>query len=213
MAETSGLEPVGRLWDQDGYVDEGDMTVVERGLLVSLVRHMFVTERDSAWAAMASCDMGKVRRGLSNLGLSLVVDERLGVAWAAQVPNEIRGDIPVLRRKARAERGEVAHAALCLRRHWDVCESRGESDPHVTDDELRAFVESGPLGTKFANDGEALERGVRSVCERLHAIGLIRSDSEAGTWRLMPTILVLVNDEFCLSVIGSADGETSDGEE
>ena len=199
------------MWNSDRYVDTGDMeSVSERACLIALVRRAFVTRLDVEWDFIKDGDLSKVRRDLSNLGLSLVVDGHLGVAWAAQVPRELRGNVPLCRREAIPERGQVCHAALCLRRHWDEREGNGEADPHITDDELRAIVAAGPLGKVCADDGEALERGFVSVRDRLSKIGLIRLDRDAQTWRLLPTVLVLVSEEMCARLVANADHDDED---
>lgn len=193
------------LWEQDDFVDDGDMEVDERACLIVLVKQLFITRNDVYWDYLVSEDTSKIRRDLSNLGLSLVVDERLGVAWAQQVPSSLRGNLPAARREARAEQGHVAHAALCLRRHWDDCEMRGETDPHVTVDEIRGWVEEGPMAQDVAGDGERLDRVTDGVVERLRRIGLIKKDMESGTYRLLPTVLVLISDSYCESVIEGAE--------
>ena len=191
------------IWDGD----EGDMTVMERTAFVLLVRHMFVTKDDSCWDAIVAEDAFKLHRDLCNLGLELVVDERLGVAWARQVSASDRGKIPAARHEGKPEKGHVAHVALCLRRHWDDCEMRGETDPHVTLDEIRSWVEQGPLASDVEGDGEKLDKVCDSIIERLRRVGLIRRDVESGTWRVLPTILVLVNDAYCESVINNGSDE------
>lgn len=205
--EAVSTEKFEALWEND----TGDMTVSERACLIELVRRMFVTSSDGCWQEVVRPDNDKLYRDLSNLGLELVVDERLGVAWAAQVSQELRGKVPACRRQGMPERAHVAHAALCLRRHWDDCEMRGESDPHVTIDEVRGWVEQGPLAAELDGDGERLDKVTTSTVERLCRIGLIKLDRDAGTYRLLPTVLVLVSDEYCENIVSEA-GE-QDGNE
>jgi hypothetical protein len=192
------------LWDQNQFVDSGDMSTEERSLLITLVRTMFVTRADTEWSSIVKMNLTRVCRELSNLGLSLVVDDKRGVAWAEQVPDDIRPkQLPQLRRNRRPESAATVHAALSLRRHWDICESRGESDPHITDDELRTIIQNGPLGKAYADDAEKMETALASTKERLREIGLIKQDRAAGTMRLLPTVLVLIDNDMCQSIIES----------
>lgn len=200
MPETT--YPTQPLWNQDQFQDTGDMSLEERHLLITLIKNMFITKADPEWSNLIKIDLTTIKRDLSNLGLSLVIDDRRGVAWAEQVSDDIRPkQLPQLRRNRRPESAATVHAALSLRRHWDICESRGETDPHITDDELRNIIKNGPLGKTYANDAEKIETALASTKERLREIGLIKQDRNAGTMRLLPTVLVLINDNLCQQII------------
>lgn len=192
------------LWNDGDFVDDGDMELAEREALVCLVRHMFVTSDDACWPQVKTGGGDRLRRDLSNLGLSLVVDARRGVAWAEQVPQGLRGSLSALRRESRPERPHVAHAALCLRQRLDESELRGEPVAYVSVDDVREWLAKGPLGREHDGDAERMDRAAEATCERLQKLGLIKHDRDTGTYRILRTVSVLVSDEWCRKVVASA---------
>lgn len=195
------------LWRDGTFVDDGDMEAADRDTLVRLVRGDLIYAADGD-AYDSLVDNGElIRRDLSNLGLQLVINTTWQFAYAAEVPDEVRNFMS-LRRNARVD-GDVMYMAIRLRRHYEQSVARRESEPRVSEDELRDMWSSSPFAKGTEDDATLANRRFNGMLDRLRkrGLGILRKDTGLGTYRILPSVMVFVSDEVLGSIVMDSEGD------
>lgn len=213
------------LWDDD----TGDMTAPERDALCALVTQPFVTSHDTIRGdrdafvidVIASDEASgqRIRRELDNLGRELVVEATLGIAYARQ-----RDEVDTLgiRRTARrrtvrtaSNRGlvdaDILFMALKLRNYLDEMQSSRNPTDKVSENELYQWFAASPSAKRESGNAEAIRRAFDRCIEACKmsstGIGLISKVTAEDAYVVLPTVLLLVTDDFATEI---ADATTTD---
>lgn len=206
------------------------MTSEERDALAALVTRPFVTAQDTIRGSQKSVisvivqdDAAgqRIRRDLDNLGRELVIEEQLGLAWARQ-RDEV--DLVDVRRTARrrtiaedAKNGmlnrDILFMALKLRNCMDDSLARNVATPRLSTKELFDMFSTSPSAERLAGDAmrtqKAFERCLEACKNTTSGIGLIEKDPAIDSYLVLPTVLVLVTDDFADAI---ADAKVSSNE-
>lgn len=167
--------------------DAGDMPLAARRALTGLLSKPSVSslfEPDLYRLVLAH--EAQVRRDLNNLGLTLAVSERYGVAWASQAAVEGSSPLYTLKRSMRLRRDQtVALVRLRVRQH--AAETRGEEHWFFSRDELVEEVADilYPDGKDRARASGAITRALAD----LESMGYVRSvRGSEDTYQILPVL-------------------------
>lgn len=224
-------DPPIALWDDDS----GDMTAAERDALCALVTQPFVTAQDTVRkdgksyvlnVIIADDKAGaRIRRDLDNLGRCLVIHEGLGIAYARQ-----RDEVEAagIRRTARkrtvrtfSSRGlvdaDILFMALKLRNHFDEMQSSRNPTDRVSTNELYRWFATSPSAKREKGNAEAIRRAFDRCIDACKmsstGIGLISKISGEDAYTVLPTVLLLVTDDFASQVADAAQTNGQEGED
>lgn len=215
------------LWEDD----TGDMSAEERDALCALVTRPFVTELDQSKTgngkkqtrnlfdiiADEDAKWHRIRRDLDNLGRELVIHHDLKVAYARQRPevdeHNIRRSARQLTIREDDGRGlisaDILYLALKLRNHLDEVSSHTSERVTVSEQELFQWFQNAPSAKQRKGDADAIRRAfVRATdaCKNTgRGVGLIQKETSQPFYTVLPTVRLLVTDEFANSVIAAKE--------
>lgn len=226
--ESTGLHLTRPLWDDD----TGDMTANERDALAALVTQPFITSDDTIRADKGTrvidvitkdeASGARIRRDLDNLGRELVVNEGLGIAYARQ-RDEV--DTEGIRRTARrrtvrtmSNRGltdaDILFMALKLRNYFDEMQAKSDPSMQISTNELYQWFTTSPSAKKLNGNAEAtrraFERCIDACKMSASGIGLMSKVNGQDAYTVLPTVLLLVNDDFADKIAKATDETETD---
>ena len=194
--ETLDATAHGKLFE----ADTGDLDVAARRAITGLLAKPSVS-------AVGEPDLfqlvlkheAELRRNLNNLGLSLTVSKRYGVAWAAQAPIEGQSPLYVLKRQMRLRRDQTV-LLINLRSRQHAAEVSGEQQWFCDRADLIAEV-ADVLYPDTKDRAGATERVERAI-EDLEGMGYVHKvRGSADRLQIMPVLPASIPLERALEML------------
>lgn len=182
-ADGEELSQFGELFEDD----MGDMPLAARRALTGLLSKPSVSDLfEPELYRLVLAHEAQVRRDLNNLGLTLTVSERYGVAWASQAAVEGASPLYTLKRSMRLRRDQTV-VLVRLRVNQHAAETRGEEHWFFDRDELVEEV-ADVLYPDSKDRARAASAVARAVAD-LEGMGYVRSvRAHEGQYQILPVL-------------------------
>lgn len=167
--------------------DAGDMPLAARRALTGLLSKPSVSSLfEPELYRLVLAHEAQVRRDLNNLGLTLTVSERYGVAWASQAAVEGASPLYTLKRSMRLRRDQtVVLVRLRVRQH--AAETRGEEHWFFSSDEL--VEEVADILYPDSKDRARASGAVARALADLEGMGYVRSvRGSEDSYQILPVL-------------------------
>lgn len=183
VEEEEELSQFGELFEDDA----GDLPTLARRALTGLLSKPSVSDLfEQELFRLVLAYEPQIRRDLNNLGLTLTISERYGVAWASQATIEGASPLYTLKRSMRLRRDQtVVLVRLRVRQH--AAETRGEENWFFERDEI--VEEVADVLYPDSKDHARATAAVTRALSDLEGIGYLRSvRNRDGLYQILPVL-------------------------